>query len=366
MEWVNVHADKDQAQKMIESLPSLPVGTAWIWSPGWGDIFKRIAIRLRETFDSGATPQPGQTIKAPKKLAAIAIQETVDRKKENDPIALKKKVNELTKQLASVQPAASVKPERSVLDKEIKNIITSERREQVKFLQDFRKNFSDVIKGFEPMIKVLNLLNQLAKTLTDEIEILKGTPITIEMKNPVEYQQPESVSFSDYSRKNFGAVNNKDNPLPKCERAILTILAQRNGKDSSKSQLGILSGYSSKSGGFNNALSNLRQLAYLRGSGDHIGITADGISAIGEYNPLPTGEALRKYWINRLPKCESAILYYLIGISPNSKSKDEIGSHTHYSSNSGGFNNALSKLRTLELVENIGKNIKASSLLFEE
>lgn len=33
-EWVNVHADLDEAAEMIASLPSLPADEAWFWSPG--------------------------------------------------------------------------------------------------------------------------------------------------------------------------------------------------------------------------------------------------------------------------------------------------------------------------------------------
>ena len=35
-EWVNVHGDQERAKEMIASLPSLPIGVAWFWSPGWG------------------------------------------------------------------------------------------------------------------------------------------------------------------------------------------------------------------------------------------------------------------------------------------------------------------------------------------
>lgn len=107
MEWVNVHADPAQAKAMIESLPSLPVGTAWFWSPGW-DVFKKVRIRTRRTFDSSATPKVGEKVKAPKVLAPIDIEQlgaqikaTVEQQKANDPAALKKKIADLERQLAA-------------------------------------------------------------------------------------------------------------------------------------------------------------------------------------------------------------------------------------------------------------------------
>ena len=74
-EWVKYHADGGQAQKMLESLGSLPVGTAWFWSPGWLDVFKKVAIRKRETLDSSSTPKVGGFAKfTPSKMAPVDLE----------------------------------------------------------------------------------------------------------------------------------------------------------------------------------------------------------------------------------------------------------------------------------------------------
>lgn len=72
-EWVRLHADEDQAQDVKKSLPSLPVGTAWVWSPGWLECLERVKVRPRRTFDSSATPRPGVAVRAPR-LAAVDVQ----------------------------------------------------------------------------------------------------------------------------------------------------------------------------------------------------------------------------------------------------------------------------------------------------
>lgn len=91
-EWVNVHGDPEVAKEMMASLASLPVGEVWFWAPALGDIFKRVKIRHRHTFDSGATPKPGaKPHKAPKltpvDLEAIStrIKSSVEAAKANDP-----------------------------------------------------------------------------------------------------------------------------------------------------------------------------------------------------------------------------------------------------------------------------------------
>jgi hypothetical protein len=55
--WVKAHGTEEQRNEMMSSLPSLPIGEAWFWSPGWLDIFKRVKVRRRETFDSSSTAQ---------------------------------------------------------------------------------------------------------------------------------------------------------------------------------------------------------------------------------------------------------------------------------------------------------------------
>jgi len=34
-DWVSLHAEDEEARTVKASLPSLPIGTAWVWSPGW-------------------------------------------------------------------------------------------------------------------------------------------------------------------------------------------------------------------------------------------------------------------------------------------------------------------------------------------
>ena len=64
-EWVRLHADEGEAREVKASLASLPVGTAWVWSPGWLELLRRVQVRQPRTFDSSSTPRPGQRRPAP-------------------------------------------------------------------------------------------------------------------------------------------------------------------------------------------------------------------------------------------------------------------------------------------------------------
>lgn len=95
-------------EEMIASLDSLQRGDAWVWAPRM-KIHKRFRARAKRTFDSGATPKPGQKVKAPKKLAPVDLQRlgqamaaAVQRQKDNDPTELRKQLVALRKELDRV------------------------------------------------------------------------------------------------------------------------------------------------------------------------------------------------------------------------------------------------------------------------
>jgi hypothetical protein len=152
-------------------------------------------------------------------------------------------------------------------------------------------------------------------------------------------------------------------PLPKAERSLLAILAQY-PQGRNKSQLAILSGYAVNGGGFNNAISALRSLGFLAGGKDRLNITPDGLAAVGDWDPLPAGPALRDYWLRMLSKAERACLTVLIEYYPHTLDRDNVARAAGYTPGTGGVNNALSRLRTLELITGRDQ-LKASDALFE-
>jgi hypothetical protein len=147
------------------------------------------------------------------------------------------------------------------------------------------------------------------------------------------------------------------------ERRILTALAQY-PEGRSKVQVAVLTGYAPNGGGFNNYLGALRSRALIKGDGDKLTITDTGIETLGSWEPLPMGAALVEYWRSRLGKAERLILETLTQAYPNALTKEEVAAGAGYEANGGGFNNALGRLRTLELVEGRGE-IKASDSLFQ-
>lgn len=59
-EWVEHHAAEGDFRAFLESLPSLPTGEGWLWSPEFLGKFERIKIRPRRTFHPDREKLGGQ------------------------------------------------------------------------------------------------------------------------------------------------------------------------------------------------------------------------------------------------------------------------------------------------------------------
>lgn len=125
-----------------------------------------------------------------------------------------------------------------------------------------------------------------------------------------------------------------------------------------------MSAYAVNGGGFNNALGSLRTKGFIEGSEGLLQITHAGVAGLGHYEPLPTGDALLQHWLPNLSKAERGALTVLTEAYPDGVSKEEVARRTGYEPNGGGFNNALGRLRTLELIEGRGEALRASSAFF--
>lgn len=124
MDWLGEHVPKERIKAMIEEVRSLERGSCLVVSPGWLQFEGVIKIRERQTFDSSATPKPGERARrvsgegAKPDLAKYAgrMLASIERAKANDPKELKAEVarlkGELAKKPAAITPhtAAPAKP----------------------------------------------------------------------------------------------------------------------------------------------------------------------------------------------------------------------------------------------------------------
>jgi hypothetical protein len=180
---------------------------------------------------------------------------------------------------------------------------------------------------------------------------------------PAKVQAPAPARQTAAPPRHVPSRTQAGEKIPLAERKVLTALAHYpDGR--TKIQTALLCGYAHSGGGFNNALSALRSKGWIDGSGDQLRTTDAGALAIGPVEALPTGRELQQYWLGQLGKAERLILETLIEAWPNPLTKEEVAFRAGYGANGGGFNNALSRLRTFELISGRG-DLRASEVLFE-
>lgn len=131
------------------------------------------------------------------------------------------------------------------------------------------------------------------------------------------------------------------------ERRVLIALAQH-PEGLTKSQIAILSGYKFRGSTLRNILSSLRT-SDLLGGDDRIVITEHGRKSLGEFERLPTGDAIVSYWKRRCGKCPSSVLDAIVAAHPQCVARHELPAMTGYNEGST-LRNAVAKLRQLELI----------------
>lgn len=344
--WLKHHPE---AAAIVTSLSSLRPGEAWVVSPAFLERTVRITFNRRRTFDSGATPMVGEARRDPARLADVdltalreAMAETIERVMAEDPKALRARIAELERALAAAK-TAQPEPERVEVP-----VLTEENvaslREAGADLTAVRDRLDLAAREMHEQITAA--MERLAPTV-EAIATAGRTPAPVPATPP---PAPRPAPVSKPQPRQPAPVGGEGDPsLPKAQRAILAALAQH-GQRTAK-QIGLLTGYSHRSGGFNGALAALRAAGLIEGASAGIAITPAGIDALGDYDPLPTGRALIDWWkAHHLGKAEAAILDVLVDRHPDGATKQEIAVVTGYSANSGGFNGALARLRSMEIV----------------
>jgi len=356
--WIEAHGTEKEKESFTSSLASLKRGQAWFWSPGWLDLFKLVQIRDRETFDSSATPKVGQVASKPRKLSRVdiarlgqQIQATVEKAKENDPAELRRQIAALKKDLAQ-QPAA--KPAAAKIEK-VSIFHDQDRKLIHKALDAFRGTenaVSATLKGLRSIYEGLEkLLSKAAQAST------------ISAQPPIKKPWLPPARRDPLPRTIAGHGDQENGVPPPGELKILRAVAQH-AEGTSRDQLTVLTGYRKSSRDtYVSKLFGKGLIAF--GPDGQLHATTEGLKVLGPgFEPLPTGEALREYWLNHLPPGEKKIFECILGDYPNPISRELISEQTGYLKSSR--DTYLSKLASRKLIEaQRAGMVVASRKLFE-
>lgn len=334
-EWVGVHGEQSQYEEMKASLPSLERGRAWVWAPEW-DMFEQLAIRQRETFDSGATPKPGESKRRPKVVAEIDLQNlgekikaTIESAKANDPRALRSEIAKLKQEL--LKRPAEVK---SVVEQKLVEVPVL-KDEQIARLRDA---ISEVI--------------QFGNTIQTAIAQVRNAPrpqAATSAARPT-IVPPRATASNSAAQQNFA-----NGELTGPERKILVALAEllSIGKEHApKNMVAAWAGYSPIGGAFGNPIGALRSKGLIDyPQGGVVTLTEAGRRVAGEYPP-PTQQEIWQRIERTCTGPEQKILRALLDHAGEGEiSKVELAEKSGYSPVGGAFGNPIGALRTKGLLD---------------
>lgn len=340
-DWVAQHAEEGQARQVRQSLPALPVGQAWVWSPEWLGVTQHITVRRRRTFDSSATPKAGARRNTASTWAPVDVE------------GLRRQLDDTTTGVEddSAAPPASREIER------LRRELATERARAPQIVQvDVPVLKTEDVDALTSAVEQLRAFVESIDRAADQIEnALAARPPNGPERPAPALATPEMIPPQRVPPPSVPPEAQADAQikLKLAEREILTVLAQHGQRTTS--QIALLTGRSHKGGGFRNALSSLRTGGLIQGRGD-IEVTAAGRAALGSWEHLPPpGPDLIDWWAQHLDKAPRMILEHLAGHPHQDVPIAEIADATGYSADGGGFRNALSRLRSLNLASGRGE-----------
>jgi hypothetical protein len=354
--WIEAHGTEHQKEEFWNSLASLSTKEKWVWSPA-RDIFKKVVIRKRETFDSSATPKVGDRSAGPKSLAEVdldvlreRIASTIEKAKRDDPKELRRQIVDLKRQLEKSKPIEVEKPvEIPVL-----------RDEQIEALK----------KSISQVEAINERLNQIAQEITTPVRSLGAALQKWFEKSPLSrFSAPQEKA--GYSRESKRVIDNNlgDVKLRLGERRMLEVLARRYPAKLTRAQLATLSGLTVSGGTFSAYYGVLRRAGLIEeiidGSGTVIYASRSGLDYSGGIPRIPqTTEEIVDMWRSALRLGERRLLDVLVDIYPKGISRSELAERTDLTANAGTFSAYLGMLRRNGLAEVDGDQVKAGQALF--
>jgi uncharacterized protein len=353
------------------------------------NLFMTTRMRLRETFDSSATPKVGEKRREPKKLAAPELEaiktklaDAIERTKANDPKELRKRVAELEKQLregsrngvrlGTIDTKELAQLQRDNMD--LVRMLEEERGrrkiEEVPVLTE--KDIERYEKACARLAKAIDKHNaemapykeRLAEAqqqiLTKMAEALKTARVPMATSKPVIRRN----AMPKAAERATPAPTNGEVKLKKGARLMLETLIAFDPKPLTRQQLGTFVKLPSHGSTFSSYLSSLRLGGYIEENGNVISPTRVANDVIGPVKAIRTTEELVTMWGGKLKKGAREMLAHLVERYPVYTPREDVAGVINLPSSGSTFSSYLSSLRTNELIEESGNDVRASSTLF--
>jgi hypothetical protein len=354
--WI---AYQGMSQDLVNELPSLTIGTMYVWSPQWLNILEKVKIAKKTTYDASATPKVGEKREA-RELKPLNMDElkqamaaTIERAKADDPKELKRKIAELQRQLHSKNPVV----DESAINRAVQQAVSTVEKGYREQAQKLTQQLSRMQNAFASIAK------QSAGFADIDIPLAK---IEIPARTITAPQRQPSIRPAPTRKQRDNNADTSELSGP--ERRILNAIAWLNSigvADPQLTAVAFLAGYTIGGGAFNNPKSSLRTKGLIEYAGDRIRLTREGES-LAEVPDTPLDAAeLQRMVLERLPGPERKILSVLLE-NPQGVENETLAELSGYTAGGGAFNNPKGRLRSLGLIDYRSGLVVPEPLLFLE
>ena len=377
-EWIKKHGQQEKREQVMASIAALPRGTAWVWAPGWPDergIFKQVAIAPCDTFDSGATPKPGEQRVVPKTVADVDLvafrkemAATIEKAKAEDPRELRRQLAEVRAELMKaksklVKDKVTSAPPKRVEVPVLKNA-------QITRLEYLAGRVEAILARFDTWEKAFQARGEDLRAVATEISatvrqamVPRGIPAAPIPGRPILSQVgARTAAIRQQQRSPAGSVSavmvsRRTEPpegITPAKQRILDALAFLEGiglAQADKTQLALMADARPTSGAYFNNLGALRTaelITYPRPG--LVALTETG-HAIADPGTAPATTAELQASIRaKLTPAKWRLLEALIAVYPKALPKDDLAARAGARDTSGAYFNNLGSLRSLGLL----------------
>jgi hypothetical protein len=370
-EWIEAHDTANREKEFLASMASLAQGEAWFWSPGWLDLFKKVQVRQRRTFDSSRTPRAGEVVVTPKKIADVDLATlkaklgaTIEKARQDDPKALRAEIAALKKELAAAAKSGRVieKPvvDQRAIDRAVAAAVTPYRsaigatERQLIGLVKAVKDLPDRLEAVAAALVVNG--NGNGHSANDVV------PVAVAKRAPISVARPkiEAAPRSGESGKIGGTPQRMLNTL----RFLETV----GTSPASRQAIAGLMGVSWDTGSFRNNISELRTAGFiLDAAGGALALTDAGRAQASDEGLPTTLAELHATWRSKLGGTTAKMFDILVDSYPESVERQTIGEMIGIGHDTGSFRNNLSEMRSPGLLVDTSRTaVRASDALFPE
>lgn len=367
-DWVRGNGTREERDELLASLASLDRGDAWFWSPSWLRVFKRIHVRLRETWDSSKTPEPGDETVEPISMADVDLDalrermaETIERAKVDDPKELQKTIADLKRQLVQKthEQPEPVAPEIKTVEVPVLSEETIAKLNEI--TDQWRSTAMRIIDAADEVKSALVSYRPAQETRkTDLPNMPRNIPKAIPERPPRNLQTTPSSSPVATDIKISGPQQRILDALAELEAVGLT--------DVDRSNVAVYADASPRSSAFGNNLGSLRTAQLIEyPSGGRVCLTDAGRDLANAAVLPRTLDELHMEWKRHLSRPQVAILGELLATYPDPIPRDDLANFAGASATSSAYGNNLGHLRSLGLISYPQRGmVAATDLLFPE